>query len=135
MRWAAGLAMAALAITAAAPAEAGGRRHHRHHDGIDGGDIVAGAVVIGGIAALASAIDSGNREKQDRAVDFCSQEAEAREGGRVSDILRVSKRRGYYTVEGVLDLGDDGRGEGRVGFSCTVRNGSLYAFRTHADSF
>ncbi|MBV8686918.1 MAG: hypothetical protein JOZ90_06980 [Alphaproteobacteria bacterium] len=108
----------------AAPAEARGR-WHRHHDDVDAGDVVAGAVVIGGIAALASAIGEGNRQKQDAAVDSCSREAESRLDGRVTDIAGVTKRKGYYTVEGNV--------EGGVGFSCTIRNGSVYSFRSAAD--
>lgn len=40
-----------------------GGGHHRHHDRIDGGDIVAGAVVLGVIAAIVS---SGSKAKRDR---------------------------------------------------------------------
>jgi hypothetical protein len=119
-----GFAAAALIATAASPAVARGR-HHRHHDDVDAGDVVAGAVLIGGIAALASAIGKAGREKQDRAVDRCSAEAEGRTGGRVSEILHVGKRKGYYTVEGALDGGDS--------FTCTVRGGTLYDFQAGSD--
>jgi predicted secreted Zn-dependent protease len=118
-------AAAALLATSAAPAEA--RRWHRHHDDIDAGDVVAGAVLIGGIAAIANAIGEGNREKQDAAVDACAGEAESRLGGRISDIGRVSKSKGYYTVEGEVEQADGGS---RQSFSCTVRNGAIYGFRT-----
>ena len=113
----------------AAPAEARGR--HRHHDNdIDGGDIVAGAAVVGGIALLASAIGDGKRRKQDMAVDACSAEAESRIGGRVSDIFGVDRRKGYYTVEGAVD-GEGGAGEGGgERFTCTIRNGIVYSFRS-----
>lgn len=116
-------AIACLA-TSAVPAEA--RRWHRHHDDVDAGDVVAGAVIVGGIAAIANAITEGNREKQDLAVDACAREAENRTGGRVSDIGRVSKSKGFYTVEGQVEQGDGGE---RQAFSCTVRNGTLYGFR------
>jgi hypothetical protein len=123
---AAAVGAAFLAATFAAPAEAG-RRWHRHHDNdIDAGDVVAGAVVIGGIAALASAIGEGKRQKQDAAVDSCSREAENRLDGRVSDITGVTKRKGYYTVEGAVD--------GGLGFSCVIRNGSVYSFRSAAET-
>ena len=115
------LVAAALLASVAAPADARGRRHHRHHDAVDAGDVVAGAVVVGGIAALVSAIGEARRAKQDAAVDRCSAEAEGRTGGRVSQILHVSKRKGYYTVEGALDAGDS--------FTCTVRRGTIYEFR------
>jgi predicted secreted Zn-dependent protease len=118
-------AAAALIATAAAPAEA--RRWHRHHDDVDAGDVVTGAIVVGGIAAIANAITQGNREKQDAAVDACAGEAENRIGGRVSDIGRVSKSKGYYTVEGQVEQADGGP---RQSFSCTVRNGTVYGFRT-----
>lgn len=32
-----------------------GRHYHRHGDGIDGGDVLAGLLIVGGIAAIASA--------------------------------------------------------------------------------
>jgi hypothetical protein len=112
---------ALLGSVFAAPAEARGR-WHRHHDDVDAGDVVAGAVVIGGIAALASAIGSGNQAKQDAAVDSCSREAESRLDARIAEIAGVTKSKGYYTVEGSV--------EGGRGFSCVVRNGSLYSFRS-----
>jgi hypothetical protein len=113
-------AIAAAALLAA-PAAARGRYHHRHHDDVDAGDVVAGAVVIGGIAALASAIGKADREKQDRAVDRCAAEAEGRTGDRVAEILHVAKRKGYYTVEAALD--------GGASFTCTTRGGAIYDFQ------
>lgn len=53
-------AAAAVAVSSATPAIA---RDHR--GGIDGGDIVAGALVIGGIAAIAAAA-SNNNDRYDR---------------------------------------------------------------------
>lgn len=113
----------------AAPAEAR-EWHHHHHDGVDAGDVVAGAAIVGGIAAIASAITQGNREKQDAAVEGCSSEAENRTGARVAEILHVGKSKGYYTVEGRLD---GGGGAPTHGFSCTIRNGSIYGFKTDRD--
>jgi hypothetical protein len=125
-RFVTGLAAAALIASVAAPAAARGRHHHhRHHDDVDAGDVVAGAVVIGGIAALASAIGEAKREKQDAAVDRCSAEAEGRTGGRVSEILHVARRKGYYTVEGAVEGGDS--------FTCTVRHGTVYDFQSGAE--
>ncbi|MEA3040371.1 MAG: hypothetical protein QOE79_2884 [Sphingomonadales bacterium] len=115
----------ALLATSAAPAEA--RRWHRHRDDVDAGDVVTGAIVVGGIAAIANAITQGNREKQDAAVDACAGEAENRLGGRVADIGSVSKSKGYYTVEGQVEPPEGGP---RQSFSCTVRNGTIYGFRT-----
>ena len=136
MRAIAGLAAAALLAGAlAAPADARGGNHWHHHDDIDGGDVVAGALVVGGIAAIASAISAGNTAKQDAAVESCSREAEAREGGRVAEINHIGKSKGYYTVDGLLEAGgpDDGVAYGRrntLPFTCTVRNGTIYSFRT-----
>lgn len=123
-----GLAAAALLASLASPAEAR-RRHHRHHDDVDAGDVIAGAVVVGGIAAIATAIKESKRRKQDSAVDRCSNEAESRTGGRVAEIFHVGKRKGYYTVEGALD-GETGPGNN---FICTVRRGTIYEFRTRAE--
>ncbi|HEV2746490.1 MAG TPA: hypothetical protein VGW34_04235 [Allosphingosinicella sp.] len=53
-------AAATISGTAAAPADAR-PRFHRHHDGVDVGDVVAGVAIVGGIAALASAIDHNSR--------------------------------------------------------------------------
>ena len=56
------LAAGALAVASATPAMADDRRDR---DGIGAGEIIAGAVVIGGIAALAGAFD-GDRDRWDR---------------------------------------------------------------------
>ncbi len=60
--------LAALSLTAT-PASA---RHWRHHDrGVDGGDVLAGVLILGGIAAVAAAASSSgssrdrNRETRD----------------------------------------------------------------------
>lgn len=116
------VAAALVAVSIAAPAEAR-RRHRPHHD--DVGDVVAGVAVVGGLAALASAITRHKRERRDQAVGDCSDEAEFRGEGRVADILRVDKRKGYYTVEGILE-----RDQGGLSFLCTVRNGRIYSFRS-----
>ena len=49
-------AVGAMALAGATPAQA---RHDR--DGIDAGDIIAGAVILGGIAAVASAVGKKDR--------------------------------------------------------------------------
>jgi len=41
-------------------------RRYRHHDGIDGGDVIGGLLVLGGIAAVAAAIDKDKQERRDR---------------------------------------------------------------------
>ena len=129
--WIAGAAAASLVLTAAAPAGARDWRHH-HHDDVDAGDVVTGALIVGGIAAIASAITQGNRQKQDAAVEGCSTEAENRTGSRVSEVRHVGKSKGYYMVEGWLDAAAEGGP--RHSFACTIRNGSIYSFRTDAEA-
>jgi hypothetical protein len=63
-------AVAATALTAASvtPALAD---DYRHRDGISAGEIIAGAVVIGGIAALAGAFDGDRgRDRYDYRYDY-----------------------------------------------------------------
>lgn len=55
------VSLAALSLTAT-PASA---RHWRHHDrGIDGGDVLAGVLILGGIAAIASAASKSSRDRE-----------------------------------------------------------------------
>jgi len=45
------------------------RRHwkrHRHNDGIDGGDLLVGLLVLGGVAAVAGAIDKSGDQQRER---------------------------------------------------------------------
>lgn len=39
--------------------------HRRHRGGIDGGDILAGVLILGGIAAVASAVENSNNRDRD----------------------------------------------------------------------
>jgi hypothetical protein len=56
------LAAAGATALAAMPAQArDGWGGGRHHDGIDAGDVIAGALIIGGIAAVASAASNDSR--------------------------------------------------------------------------
>src|SRR5439155_3165642 len=115
-----------LATAAATPAEAR-RWHHYHHDGF--GSFLTGALLVGGIAAIAG---SGGRHRagaQDLAVRTCTGEAESRTGGRLLDIGRVANHNGYFTVEGLVE---NGRDAPRESFACTVRDGTIYSFRALA---
>src|SRR5690606_41299842 len=88
------VAAGAMAMGAASPAQAQWRDRDRN-DGIDAGDIIAGALIIGGIAAIASAAgnDRGRNDRYDRnyrgadnsrqAVEQCVYAAE-RNAGRQS---------------------------------------------------
>lgn len=61
------LALAATATMAATPAMARDYRWNRHHHrGIDAGDVLAGVLIIGGIAAIASAASKADRDRRER---------------------------------------------------------------------
>jgi hypothetical protein len=143
MRKLVGLAAASsLLFVAAAPAGAHEWRGHYHYRHGGGGfsDFVAGALLVGGIAALASAIHGNDRARQDAAVDGCAHEAEGRTGGQVADIVHVSSSKGYYTVDGTLDGGYDGPPPrdgagpppppppGPLSFRCVIHDGAVYSF-------
>jgi hypothetical protein len=152
-RFITGAAAAALVTTGfAAPADAQ-RYRHRDRDNIDAGDVIAGVAIIGGIAAIASAIGNdsqrygyGNRyryrDNYRDAVNQCGYEAERYgRGGRVS-VTDVDRRGNGYRVRGVVDSGggydryDRGYGydrydryDARVAFSChTDRYGRVRDF-------
>ena len=107
-------AAAVLSVSFAAPAEA---QRYRHRDrGIDAGDIITGVAILGGIAAVASALDrdgdrygygSRDRYRNDysRAVNACAYEAEriGRGSVRITDVDRTGGNR--YRVRGVIEGG------------------------------
>ncbi len=121
------VAAAAVAVSSATPAVA---RDHR--GGIDGGDIVAGALVIGGIAAIAAAA-SNNSDRYDGrygdrygagygrggnprgAIEQCVRTAERNASrysyGRadVTDVRDVRQTRWGYEVKGRIAVNTNGR--------------------------
>lgn len=128
-------ATAATALISAVPAEARPRWHDR--DRIDAGDVIAGALIIGGIAAIASAASSdrydrgyGYRDRNygggydgygyynngynsRRGVEQCVRAAQreaSRSGGfaRVTDVTRIDRIRGGYEVRGRVVVQDRG---------------------------
>lgn len=142
-------AVAAMALSSATPAVA------RDRDGIDVGDIIAGAVIIGGIAAVASAIGDDDRrgysygspydygDRYDgrynrgygnprQAVEQCVRAAEQSAGrysyGRadVTDIRDIDRNRRGYTVQGRIAVNSSGRG---------WRNGDSYYGRGWNDDY
>ena len=113
-----GAAAAALVTTgfAAAPAQA----QYRHdRGGIDTGDIITGVAILGGIAAIASALgrdddrydrryDRGYRQRgYTAAVEACGYEAQRIGRGqvRITDVDRTGNNR--YRVRGVVEAGYD----------------------------
>jgi len=143
-------AAATAAVTFAAPAGAQRYPYRDYDDGIDLGDVVAGIAIVGGVAALISALDNDDyrygsrygtrRGDARRAVDACARAArqEVRYGGdraRVGEIYDVDRAgRGYYRVRGTLNVRDNQYGYGgyrrgydydRVRFSCTAGYGRV----------
>jgi len=106
----------------------GWRRYRRHRDrGIDAGDVIAGVVVVGALAAL---IGSANRSSRDRdryedrrvryddrrdrgyesrgiegAVDMCVDQVEYRDN-RVENVDRADRSASGWTVSGTLSDGE-----------------------------
>ena len=110
-----GAAAAALLTVSASPAEAQYRYRHRDR-GIDAGDIITGVAILGGIAAVASALDRDGgrygynyrdryRDGYSAAVNACGYEAERMARGRVriTDVDRTGNDR--YRVRGVVESG------------------------------
>jgi len=151
-------AAAVAALSFAAPAEAQYRRYDRDR-GIDSGDIITGVAILGGIAAITSALSrDGNRygygyrdryrSNYNYAVQACAQEAQRMGRGQVQilDVDRAGNDR--YRVRGVVQAGYGGgydrgysrgydsrydRGYGNYGrddFTCVARgNGRITDFR------
>ena len=123
--------LAALTL-AATPVQAQ-HRHGRHHDnGVDVGDILTGVLIIGGIAAIASAVE-GDRDRDrrsappypdqrrgdyrydegrglDRAVSLCVDAIER--DARVDTVDAVNRNARGWMVTGSLYDGQD--------FSCSI---------------
>jgi hypothetical protein len=128
------VAAGAMALSTATPAMA----RDRHDDGIDAGDVIAGALIIGGIAAVAAAASNGDRYDRDyryrdrnyrgyrdnyyrsygsprSAVEYCVRAAERearRYGYRYADVTQirdVDDRRHGWRVKGRIQV-DGGRG-------------------------
>jgi hypothetical protein len=59
------IAAGAMAVSSATPAFAQYRDRDRDHDGISAGEVIAGALIIGGIAAIASASNNHDRNYRD----------------------------------------------------------------------
>lgn len=132
----AGAAAAAL-VTVAAPAQAQGRhdRYDRDRDGISAGEVIAGAVILGGIAAVIGSSsnnryddryyngsrydtyssNSGNGSR--RAVNQCVRTVENWANGysrsNVTQINNIERTRGGYRVTGRLVVQDGWRGNNR----------------------
>ncbi|MDE1468008.1 hypothetical protein [Aurantiacibacter sp. D1-12] len=60
------VAAGAMAVSAAAPASAQDRYRDRDDDGISAGEVIAGAVILGGLAAILSSRDDDRYDHRDR---------------------------------------------------------------------
>lgn len=127
------VAAGAMALASATPAMAQDRYRDRG-DGIDAGDIIAGALIIGGIAAVAGSIgndryrgtygepyyngrydnrygSSYNQYGSRQAVEQCVRAAQrGAYGGRVTDIRDIDRNRYGYRVKGTLIANERGGG-------------------------
>jgi len=134
------VAASAMALGSAVPAQAQGRdRDRRDNDGISTGEIIAGALIIGGIAAIAASASSGrdrNGRYDDRydnragnprqAVEMCVNAAERqasrysrRGNAQVTDIRNIDRKRDGFTVKGRIAVNTQTRdwrqGDNRYG--------------------
>lgn len=114
-------------------------RRWRDRDRIDAGDVLAGVLILGGIAAIASAAEKRNRADRypapypddevryrtprgydgpdsrgmERAVDMCANEVERR-GDRVGSVDGANRNRDGWQVSGQLENG--------AAWSCWIGN-------------
>lgn len=133
-------ALAASLAMAATPVQARGWGHghynHRYNDGVDAGDIFTGLLVIGAIAAIASAADRPSRDSRQNDYQSRNGDGESEpEGtsspamdGAVDSCVDAVERDGHTvdTVDTVDREGDGWRVLGRADkgpFRCSVGRG------------
>ncbi len=130
------VAAGAMAATTASPAFA------RDRDGIGAGEVIAGALIIGGIAAVAAAASNNNRDRYsygygsdyryDRAgysgfgsrhaVDACVNAARrdasrwSRGRADVTQVTRINRVNNGYNVRGRIAVDNRGHGWNRGGY-------------------
>lgn len=115
----------------------GKRYHHRHHDRIDTGDVLAGILILGGIAAVASAAGKASRDTREREPERRDaprygeprEQAEIGPGsiGMAVDACAQEVERADRSIDAISSVERDGEGwrvEGRVSngrpFACSV---------------
>lgn len=131
-------AVGAMAFASAVPAQAQ-QRHDNDRDrgGISAGEIIAGALIIGGIAAVASSVGNNRNDRYDdrrynngrngrydgrydngnprRAVEQCVNYAQnqarrnVRGGAEVTDIREIDRKRDGYTIKGRIAVNKQNR--------------------------
>ena len=132
------VATGAMLMTAASPAQAQyrGDRYDRDRDGISAGEIIAGVVVLGGLAAILSSGDNdrydnrgydgrnyrndnygynggydynryGNsRQAVNQCVNAVNQRSSYKRGARVDQVTRVERTGKGYRIEGRVSVND-----------------------------
>lgn len=138
-RTAAALSAVAILSMSASPAFArgwggwGGHRHH-HRGGIDAGDVIAGVLILGGIAAVASAASKSDKQRRERLPE--PPPPDARYDGREGD-QRWNDSRGYQGgLNGAVDrcVGEVERGDTRVDtVDSAVRDGDGWRVEGQTD--
>ncbi len=154
----AGAAAAAL-VTVAAPAQAQRyERHHRDRDSISAGEVIAGAVVLGGLAAIIASADDdryndgydyrrsgyndyntnrggGSRAAINRCVNQVENWASRYSRADVTQIRDIDRTQYGYRVKGNLVVQDGwrGRGSDRYGYNRGYDRGrfTCYVERGH----
>lgn len=93
----------------------------RHNDGIDGGDVLAGVLVLGAIAAIASAASKNSRDKREQDVrrqgdDSWRYGDDTRNDSRSADMNRPSDLGRSVSLDTAVDtcVADVERGSNRV---------------------
>ena len=132
------VAAGAMAVASASPAAAQNRdRDRRDNDGISTGEIIAGALILGGIAAVVSSGNNRNNRGYDnrydnrggnsrQAVEQCVYAAERNAGrasyrgnAKVTDIRSINQKRDGFDVKGRIAVNTMGRdwrrGDNRYG--------------------
>jgi len=163
-RFAATAACAAALSLAAAPAMARDHSYGRHHrgDGISAGDVFAGVLILGGIAAIAGAASKGKRDREDdyryrdsypddrpayreqssysnggidNAVNLCVDQVE-RGDERVAAVDNAARTGSGWQISGQLEAGGN--------FSCSIDNdgrirnvdlGDGYSYQDGSDDY
>lgn len=140
---AAATALAAAFSMLATPAQARDYYRYGHRDRVDVGDVLTGVLILGGIAAVAGAVNNGSRNTRypdrypdpyrgdaaryrkpgaynqnqgrgiDRAVDQCVAEVERRSGP-VDSVESANRGPNGWSVSGTLRNGQ--------GYSCSIGN-------------
>jgi len=132
------VAAGAMAVSTATPAMARDRDH-----GIDAGDVIAGALIIGGIAAVAAATSKNDRDHYRYGNDYRYDRAGYRYGHRISErqavrecvqaVERTANRYGYRfaDVTQIRDV-DRERGGWEVKGRLIVQDGYHRGYRHDA---